>query len=407
MKKNKQAWKRAIGVLVVLWLTAGGPPSKSQFEADRSVLLKRIKNIEQILRQTATKKKAGMGQLKALNGQVKSNALLIQTLSQELKATEHSIQKKQLAIAALVQDLDQLKQEYATMVYIGAKSLRDIHQLMFLFAAPSFQQLVQRLRHIKQYARTQHQHFLEIEKVKAALQRQKEAATQRRKAKTTLLKTRQAEKVKLKRLKIRQTHLVGKLGKQHTRLGRELKQRNKAVRRLDKLIKEMIEQELQAAKAAVQQAERDRSAPAVPKALKKLTVLFRKKQGKLPWPVKTGFISTQFGISPHPVLRNVRVENLGVDIQTQAGAQAHAICEGVVKRVIFVPVMNWVVMIQHGTYHTVYAKLKHTTVKAGDYVQAATLLGTVATDAQGTTELQLQIWKDTQKLNPAWWLQKK
>ncbi len=61
-------------------------------------------------------------------------------------------------------------------------------------------------------------------------------------------------------------------------------------------------------------------------------------------------------------------------------------------------------MVQHGAYRTVYAKLKDTCVKAGQQVQAQAPLGTVATDAQGTTELQLQVWQETQKLNPAQWL---
>jgi murein hydrolase activator len=54
----------------------------------------------------------------------------------------------------------------------------------------------------------------------------------------------------------------------------------------------------------------------------------------------------------------------------------------------------------------VYAKLAHTTIRVGQHVQAYTPLGTVYTDAQGTTELQLQLWQGTQKLNPAWWLSK-
>ena len=112
---------------------AAGEPPKSQFEADRNVLLKRIKDIQKILRQTATKKKAGMGQLRALNGQIESNASLIKALNQEVKALDQGIQQKQHAIATLAQDLTQLKQEYATMVYVGAKSLHDIHELTFIF----------------------------------------------------------------------------------------------------------------------------------------------------------------------------------------------------------------------------------------------------------------------------------
>jgi len=404
MKKDKRAWSKATWVLVACWLTAAGPADKSRFEAERTVLLQRIQDIQRILRQTASQKKAGMGQLNALNGQIESNTLLIRTLSQELQGIEQGIQQKQQAIAVLTQDLAQLKQEYAAMVYVGAKSLHAVHQLMFIFAAPSFHQLVQRLRHVKQYARTQHQHFLEIEKVKATLQNEQSAAGQRRQAKATLLKARQVKKGKLNGLKTKQTRLIRELQQQRTKLTQELQQRNKAVQRLDRLIKKLIQQELKA--KATRQAAKKKPIAVVPKAVKKLTTLFRRSRGKLPWPVKTGFISGKFGIGPHPVLRKVQVENLGIDIQTQAGAQAYAIFEGTVKRTVFVPGMNWVVIIQHGDYHTVYAKLKRVTVKAGQYVQTATPLGTVATDTQGTTELQLQVWKATQKLNPAWWLRK-
>ena len=397
------------GVLAVCWLTAAAQPSRTQFEAERALLLQRIKNIKQILQQTATQKKVGMGQLKALNGQIESNALLIQTLSQELQAIDQAIQQKQHAIAALEQDLAQLQQGYAAMVYVGAKTLHDIHQLMFIFAAPSFHQLVQRLRHVKQYAHTRHKHFLEIGKVKASLQAQQAAATQRRQAKTALLQTKQAEKAKLTGLKNQQTHLIEKLAQQHTQLAKELKQRNQAVQRLDKLITDIIQQDLQAQASTPAPDALPSPLPTMPQPVntKNLTARFRKSRGKLPWPVKTGFISSKFGIGPHLVLRNVQVENLGIDIQTQAAAQAYAIFEGIVKTIALVPGMNRVVIIQHGAYHSVYAKLKHTTVKVGQYVQAQTPIGTVYTDTQGTTELQLQLWENTQKLNPAWWLGQK
>lgn len=410
MKKNNCYRLGSVWLLVaVCWLTTAAQPSQSQFEKERAVLLQRIQDIQKILQQTATQRQAGMGQLKALNGQIESNALLLQTIGREIKLLNQALAKTQRAMANLAQDLAQLKKEYAAMVYVGAKAQHDIHQLMFLFAAPSFHALVQRLRHVKQYARTRQRHFHEIEKIKATLQAQHTAATQRMHAKRALLQDRQVEKAKLHVLKTQQTQLIGKLEERHTELAQELKQRNQAVKRLDKLITDTIQQELQA-----QAATPAPSTPSSPPAGKhqrssyhKLSKLFRKSRGKLPWPVKTGFISSKFGIRPHPVLRDVKVENLGIDIQTQAGAQACAIFEGVVKAIAFVPGMNQVVIIQHGAYHSVYARLKQTQVKVGQYVTAQTPIGIVHTDGQGTTELQLQLWKGTQKLNPAWWLRKR
>jgi murein hydrolase activator len=415
MKKNKPSW---IGSTFLLgWITAAVSPSTTQFETERGVLLQRIQNIQQILLQTETKKKESMGQLNALTTQIESNALLIQSINQALEASNQEIQQTQKAIETLIQDLTQLQKEYAAMVYIGAKTLHDIHPLMFIFSTTSFHNLVQRLRYVKQYARIRQKHFLEINKTKASLQAQQVAATQRRHAKNKLLHSRQEERSKLTRLKIQQSQLIGKLAQQHTQLTQELQQRNKAVQRLDKLITNIIQKALQAqaaqlpSKALLPDKSTGTQEPpdTVCKAArtKKLTALFLKNRGMLPWPVKTGFISKKFGISPHPVLHNVQVENLGIDIQTQKGAQACAIFEGVVKAIAFVPGMNRVVIIQHGAYHSVYAKLQHTTIKVGQYVQALTPMGTVYTDTQGTTELQLQLWQGTQKLNPTRWLSKK
>jgi murein hydrolase activator len=409
MKKNKQYW---MGIVLILsWLTVAAQPSKTQFEAERAVLLQRIKTIRQILLQTETKKREGVDQLNALNTQIEANSILVRSMGQELEAINQEIQQRQQAMARLAQDLTQLQKEYAAMVCVGAKTLHDIHMLMFIFAASSFHNLVQRLRYVKQYVHIRKKHCLDIQKTKVLLQAQQLAATQRMQAKRQLLHSRQVERSKLNNLKTKQAQLISKLAQQHTQLTQELQQRNKAVQRLDKLITDIIQEALQAqAIPPTNRLPATQGAPTgTPKAVlsNKLTMLFRKSRGKLPWPVKTGFISRKFGISPHPVLRDVQVENLGIDIHTQEGAQVYAIFEGVVKAIVFVPGMHRVVIIQHGVYHSVYAKLQHTTIQVGQYVQAHTPIGTVYTDAQGTTELQLQLWQGTQKLNPAWWLSQK
>ena len=415
MKKNKCYWIFCACVLGCTIYTAFAQPKQAQFEAERKVLLQRIKTIQHILRATETKKKESIGQLNALNSQIESRALLIQTISQELNVTNQEIRQRQMLMFSLTQNLTQLQKEYAAMVYVGHKTLYDIHALMFIFAAPSFHNLVQRLRYVKQYAHIRHKHFREIKKAKGSLEVQQARAQKRMQVKKKLLHSIQVERNKLISLKTKQTQLIGKLAQQHTHLAKELQQRNKAVKRLDKLITDIIQQGLKAQATPLPKMSlpskppTTKSTPSVaPKAVssEKLTILFQKNRGKLIWPVKTGFISGKFGIAPHPVLLNVQVENLGIDIQTSKDAQAYAIFEGVVKAVAFVPGMSRVVIIQHGAYHSVYAKLKHTTVKVGQYVQAHTPIGTIYTDAQGITELQLQLWKGTQKLNPSWWLSK-
>ena len=408
MKKNKRSWISSALVLGCIISITAAQASTTQFEAERTVLLQRIKTIQEILRKTETQKKESTSQLNALNTQIETNTLLIQSVNQELKAINQEIQQKQRESAILTKDLTQLQKEYAAMVCVGAKALHDIHELMFIFSAPSFHHLVQRLRYVKQYTRIRNRHYREIKKTRASLQVQQATAHQRLQDRKKLLHNRQTERNKLTHLKAQQAQIMEKLTQQHTQLTKELQHRNKAVKRLDKLIKDIIQQALQTQTPSTQPTTNE-TPTANPKAAntENLTTLFRKSRGKLPWPVKSGFISRKFGIGLHPVLRNVRVENLGIDIRTPKGAQVYTIFEGVVKAIAFVPGMNRIVIIQHGAYHSVYAKLRQTNVKVGQYVQAQTPIGTVATDSLGVTELQLQLWHDTQKLNPAGWLSKK
>src|SRR5690606_20972134 len=114
---------------------------------------------------------------------------------------------------------------------------------------------------------------------------------------------------------------------------------------------------------------------------------FAGNKGRFAWPVERGFISQRFGRQAHPVLKGVVVENRGIDIQTGANEKVRAIFGGKVLAVQTIPGMNNIVMIQHGEYFTVYAKLRTVNVSEGQEIGAKETIGTVYTDAEGTSEL--------------------
>ena len=135
-----------------------------------------------------------------------------------------------------------------------------------------------------------------------------------------------------------------------------------------------------------------------------LSSSFSGNRGRLPWPVSRGFISQRFGRHPHPVLKNVTVENRGVDIQTGAGEPVRTCFDGKVLTIANIAGMNTIVMIQHGDFFTVYAKLRSVNVHEGQRVSAREVIGTVATDSEGTSEVQFQVWHNSANLNPETWL---
>jgi len=178
-------------------------------------------------------------------------------------------------------------------------------------------------------------------------------------------------------------------------LNRELINRNAASDEINGLIDRIVAEEL-AARTAASNAE-----------IMELSTSFADSRSKLPWPVNEGFISMGFGRQQHPVLKLVEVDNKGIYIQTQPEQEIKAVFAGKVSIVASIPGMNKAVIVQHGEYFTVYAKLKSVNVTMGQSIRENYLIGIVNTDKSGKSELQFQIWKNNKKLNPENWLARK
>jgi murein hydrolase activator len=135
---------------------------------------------------------------------------------------------------------------------------------------------------------------------------------------------------------------------------------------------------------------------------------FAQTKGKLPFPVARGTVVAYFGKREHPNLKGVKIDNDGIDIRTNPGEAVKAVYEGVVSTIATVPAMGGeVLMIRHGEYLTVYAKVKNILVKVGQRVKSGQMIATVFMDKKGTSQLQFQVWKGNQKLNPSDWLAKR
>jgi murein DD-endopeptidase MepM/ murein hydrolase activator NlpD len=106
------------------------------------------------------------------------------------------------------------------------------------------------------------------------------------------------------------------------------------------------------------------------------------------------------------VLKNVTVENNGIDITTTKGSTVRSLFEGEVVNVIFNPSFQKGVIIKHGEYYTVYTGLTSLNVKAGDKVNTKQSIGTVYTSDDDRTEVHLEIWKGTTLMDPSGWITK-
>lgn len=381
--------------LAIVCLFAGSTlfaqKSRNQLEQEKRDNIARIAQAEKILVETEKERKATIGQLQALQNQIRARGALIRSMNREISFLEEGINDITSVVNALEVDLKNLKAEYAEMIYSAYKANQGYSMLTFLFSSSTFNQLYMRLQYLDQYTEARKTQAEQIEIVSIELLQQKNEVQVRRDEQKTLLKTQVQENQKLLGLKTKQSDLVVELSSKETELQTEVDDRKNALTRLDKLIADLIARE--AGNANVEDVADNAS--------------FESQQKKLIWPVTTGFISTQFGRQPHPVLENIFTENSGVGIQTNSGETIKSVSAGRVTLVADSPGMQRVVMIRHGQYLTIYARLKDIQVEKGQMVNRNDPIGTVFTDPDGLSQLEFQVWKGNEKLDPENWLTKK
>lgn len=141
-----------------------------------------------------------------------------------------------------------------------------------------------------------------------------------------------------------------------------------------------------------------------PAADVKLSNNFAANKGRLPMPVTGSYsIVGHYGRYTVAGLSHVQLDNKGIDIRCQDGAQARAIFDGTVSG-IYQLGGKAVVLIRHGEYISVYSGLKSATVSKGQQVSTRQALGEVANGDSGKPTLHFQLRKLSERLNPEQWL---
>lgn len=391
---------RAILVLFFIAITTFviAQGSRKKLEAQKTRNLKKIQQNERILTETKKRKTATIGQLNAITAQISSQSNFIQNINSEIAIIKHDITELEDIMTSMNNDLEELRAEYSKMVYEAAKASNSYDKLTFLFGAETFNQLLIRLKYIQQYAEARKSQAELIEIVLGDLKNKKQQVIDKQKSKELLLTTKKKQFEKLASLKSDKQNLVKTLASKENELRKDLASRKQSVAKLDRLIADLLKKKTR---------KKTNGRVSLTPELALLSKNFAGNRRRLIWPVRHGFISQKFGKHPHQVLKGVMVENLGIDIQTKSDEKVRAVFDGKITAVAKVPGMQNVVMIQHGEYFTVYAKLKTVNVKNGDVVKHKQVIGTVHTTKDNISELQFQVWKNSQKLNPETWIARK
>lgn len=408
-----------------------------ELENKRGALQKQIAESETLLKTTKKDVGSQLNGLAALTGQIEERKRYILSINNDMETIDRELSKLERQLVRLQSDLKDKKKKYEASVQYLYKNRSAQNKLLFILSAKNFSQTYRRLRYVREYADFQRLQGEEILKKQEQVNRKREELQDVKRAKADLLKERELEKEKLEAQEKEKKTLVANLQKKQRSLQNELnKKRKEAAQlnaRIDRLIAEEIEKarkraaeearkEAAARKKAGGQASKGTSATstagsgtrkAAPleaytmnKEDRELSGSFVSNRGKLPMPVTGPYIITsRYGQYSVEGLRNVKLDNKGIDIQGKPGAQARAIFNGKVAAVFQLNGL-FNVLVRHGNYISVYCNLSSASVKTGDTVTTRQTIGQIFSDAadNGRTVLHFQLRKEKEKLNPELWL---
>lgn len=397
-----------------------------ELESRRGTLQKQIKESESLLGTTQKNVRGQLNSLATLTGQIEERKRYIALINADILSINNEIASLEKQLAKLEADLADKKKKYEASVLYLRKNKTVEERLLFIFSAQTFAQTYRRLRYVNEYATYQRLQGEEILQKRKEVEQKKVQVEKTKKAKENLLKEREQEHKRLLEQEKQQKTIVASLQKRQKGLQDELAKKRREAKQLNTRIDKLIAEELERArKLAEAEAKKEKATsgaksttattkkaePAgvfkLSKADRELSGSFTSNRGKLPIPVTGAYtIVSQYGQYNVAGLRNVKLDNKGIDIQARPGAEARAIFDGEVSTV-FQFQGQYNILIRHGNYISVYCNLSNTSVKKGDKVKTRQSLGKIFSDSgdNNRTVLHFQLRNEKDQLNPMRWIE--
>jgi len=378
---------------------------RATLEQKRQDILSEIKQINTLLFKTQKQEKSVLTQVQDLDQRISAQENLIRITNQQANLLTKEVNNNIRKIDGLRQELATLKEDYAQMVIKSYKSKSQKSRLMFLLSSHDFLQAYKRIEYMNQYAKFRKEQGLSIQAKTIELQTLNTDLVEQKKQKKLLVQENQKSKLALSKEKTQQQELIATLKKDESKFASQIKVKQREADAIDKQIDALIRAAIASSNTKAGKSSTSSKTFALTAEAKALGVSFTGNKGKLPWPVESGVVTKRFGKQRHPQLANVTTFNSGVYIVTSENTKARAVFNGTVLEIQQLKGANKAIMIQHGSYISVYTNLSNVQVRKGDIVTTKQELGTIAKNfSTGKTTLKFSIFKNTTRLNPADWV---
>ncbi len=407
---------------------------RKQLEKERKVLLEKISETKKVIALNKQKESIKLTQLKAINAQIKTREKVINNIGQEIFEITVEVDESKTTIDTLNAQLARIKAEYAKNILAIYKNKNNINNLAFVFNAKGFNDANKRIKYLEKLSEYKQLQARLITNIQKEINAEVNKMLVVKKQSEQLFYVKESEKKELEVDKKIETGVLNTLQLKQKELKDELSKSEKNYQKLTLRISELIQKEIEEARKREEERRRIANEKAA-KARAKLIAENKKKgietkpevkkvplsnlspedlkasndfenmKKRLIWPVNNGYVSESFGTHQHPTLKSIKTNNNGINIACKKVTLVQSVFKGKVKAILPIPGMETFILIKHGEYYSVYAKLVNVQVKVGQEVNIGDVLATVYTDeAENKTELHFEIFKGKQAQDPERWL---
>ena len=467
---NKSHVSHALLVLILVcsgitfqWVFA--QTKKAELTSRRSELNEEIARTKQLIKEYQADQRNASAELSLLNEQIRLREELIRSINAEVGTIDNEIKTGEGRVVELEKSIQDLKSEYAKMIYNSYKQRSSYSKLAFILSSTDFFQAVKRVQLLKQYAENRKFHAQQMKNGQLEISENISMLEGNKRTKLSLSSAELSERNEIAQNKVQQQEKLTLLKSEEGKLREIQRQKELERRQLTAKIEEVVRQEIavenerirkqeaEKARAADEKRKEDQrratanatasnnasanatgtsapvktNAPSAavtpPKPIENAApkfesapevvlanTVFEQNKGSLPWPVPSGAIGSKFGRHAHESIAGIEVNNKGVDFITSANAEIFTVFNGTVTSVFNIQGAGMNVIVTHGAYKTVYSGLQNVYVSVGSKVNTKDKIGNVADNGEGYV-LHFELGKVSEAgwvpQNPELWLKRR
>lgn len=374
-----------IFILLHLSSTLVVSQTRQQLEEERNAIIANIEATSASLELTSSSKEATLQDLKAIEAQIDSRQKLISTISSQLTAADEALKHNESYLDSVSAQLVEVQADYDQLrryAYLRRLATKD---WLYLLSADGLNDAVLRWRYLQHYEVYLDHKIIEEAQVRSSIDQKNQDISLERDYIKQLLLDEENNRNKLKEDLTKKDEILAELEANEASLKSELNSQKLRREKLNQAIEKIILAEL---------SKKDRPTTS---ASTGSTI----SRSSLAWPID-GYVSGRFGNQPHPALKNVRINNNGIDITSTSGLAVRSVAQGTVISISKIPGYDYMIIIQHGDYYSVYSNLVETSVAQLEPVTTTTVIGKLGQDSDRV--LHFEWWKGKEKLDPQQWL---